>query len=158
MLVKCKILAAEIFDIILDNENNIRVSEITKLFKDILQMNLDLSEFDITSQITKKNGTCLTRKYGSENSRKCSPNATYFRRWTEPSSTQCSFCSKLAATAMKHSPTTVCRCLVVSMDNEVRYFRTSVTLLSFLRVTCLTFRGGHRRLGAGCYHWLATIF
>jgi hypothetical protein len=50
MLVKCKILAAEIFDIILDNENNIRVSEITKLFKDILQMNLDLSEFDITEE------------------------------------------------------------------------------------------------------------
>lgn len=50
LLVKCKILAAEILDIIIDNETNIRVSEITKLFKDILQMNLDLSEFNITEQ------------------------------------------------------------------------------------------------------------
>ena len=50
LLVRCKILAAEILDIILDNENNIRVSIITKLFKDILQMNLDLSEFDITEE------------------------------------------------------------------------------------------------------------
>ena len=48
--VRCKILAAEILDLLLANENNIRVSIITKLFKDILQMNLDLSEFDITEE------------------------------------------------------------------------------------------------------------
>ena len=50
LLVRCKILAAEILDLLLANENNIRVSIITKLFKDILQMNLDLSEFDITEE------------------------------------------------------------------------------------------------------------
>ena len=43
LLVECKILAAKILNIIIDYEFNIRVSIITKHFKDAQQQKIDMS-------------------------------------------------------------------------------------------------------------------
>lgn len=45
MLVQCKILAARILNIIIDYEYNVRVSIITKYFKDVMESNVDLSPY-----------------------------------------------------------------------------------------------------------------
>ena len=45
LLVECKILAAKIINIIIDYEFNIRVSIITKHFKDVQQQEYDLTDY-----------------------------------------------------------------------------------------------------------------
>jgi hypothetical protein len=43
--VECKILAAKILNIIIDYEYNVRVSLITKYFKDVMEFDVDLSKY-----------------------------------------------------------------------------------------------------------------
>lgn len=45
LLVQCKILAAQILDIIIDYEFNIRVSSITSYFRKVQEQNLDLKNY-----------------------------------------------------------------------------------------------------------------
>lgn len=45
LLVECKILAAKILNIIIDYEYNVRVSIITKYFKDVMEIDVDLSKY-----------------------------------------------------------------------------------------------------------------
>lgn len=45
LLVECKILAAKILNIIVDYEYNVRVSIITKHFKDVMEVDTDLSAY-----------------------------------------------------------------------------------------------------------------
>ncbi len=45
LLVECKILAAKILNIIIDYEYNVRVSMITKYFKDVMEIEVDLSNY-----------------------------------------------------------------------------------------------------------------
>ncbi len=45
LLVECKILAAQILNIIIDYEYNVRVSIITKYFKDVMENDVDLSKY-----------------------------------------------------------------------------------------------------------------
>ncbi len=45
LLVECKILAAKILNIIIDYEFNVRVSIITKHFKDVMEVDVDLSDY-----------------------------------------------------------------------------------------------------------------
>ena len=55
LLVECKILAARILDIIIDYEFNIRVSLITKHFKDVMEVDTDLSKYALDKiEFTKK--------------------------------------------------------------------------------------------------------
>jgi len=45
LLVECKILAAKILNIIIDYEYNVRVSIITKYFKDVMEFDVNLSNY-----------------------------------------------------------------------------------------------------------------
>lgn len=45
LLVQCKILTAKILNIIIDYEYNVRVSIITKYFKDVMEFDVDLSNY-----------------------------------------------------------------------------------------------------------------
>jgi len=47
LLVECKILAARILNIIIDYEFNARVSLITKHFKDVMEVDTDLSKYTL---------------------------------------------------------------------------------------------------------------
>ena len=54
-MVECKILAAEILNIIIDYEYNVRVSIITKYFKDVMENDVDLSKYKYDAvEFTKK--------------------------------------------------------------------------------------------------------
>lgn len=45
LLVQCKVLAAEILDIIIDYEFNIRVSSITSYFRKVQEQEVDLRNY-----------------------------------------------------------------------------------------------------------------
>ena len=44
-MVECKVLAAKILNIIIDYEYNLRVSIITKYFKDVMDIDVNLSKY-----------------------------------------------------------------------------------------------------------------
>jgi hypothetical protein len=54
LLVECKILAAQILNIIIDYEFNVRVSTITKHFKDVMENDVDLSGFKYDAELFRK--------------------------------------------------------------------------------------------------------
>ena len=45
LLVECKILAAQILNIMIDYEKNVRVSIMTKHFKDVMEVDIDLTKY-----------------------------------------------------------------------------------------------------------------
>ena len=45
LLVECKILAAQILNIMIDYEKNVRVSIMTKHFKDVMEVDIDLTQY-----------------------------------------------------------------------------------------------------------------
>lgn len=53
-MVQCKVLAAKILDIIIDYEFNIRVSSITKYFKDVQEQEVDLQNYPYKEYEFKK--------------------------------------------------------------------------------------------------------
>ncbi len=52
--MECKILAAQILNIIIDYEYNVRVSTITKHFKDVMENDVDLSGFNYDAEQFRK--------------------------------------------------------------------------------------------------------